>query len=1422
MKILLHPADPNHIYALTWENLYESLDAGQTWSVLFANPAVASPEHNGDFSDIEFLPGNPNILFVSTKHISPWMGRTSKIWVSTNAGTGWLDLTPPSFHFPSFPLASDAITLAVTPDAPNTIFASVKEFQPGGNLQYNLIVKSSDNGATWMLATAPDSASPLGFGRSHPLFEINQSDEDVMYGGFQLSLDKSVDGGRTLASNFSKSTGHDDNRVLQILQSTPGGGGDHLIVGNDGGVSRSTDGGASWTNLNGSDLLVTQFFDIDNSSMQPGLVAGGTQDNGSFVFSNGQWKNPYWGDGGQTVIDWSDPNTIYVRSNPHILKSTDGGGFFQPIMTINLPGYAYSDHDLIQHPQDPDSLYVAKVHQFWTIDGQGNIANSFDFHQIDSVPPLIQAMAVSHSDPDILFISFRKFESTSPRLAKSIDGGLQFTDITSNLNGALLWNQANTIEIDPLDPDRIWLGLSGFDPNRILASTDGGASWNPFVSTGLPELPVNTLKYQHGTDGILFAGTDVGVFRFDPAVGFWECFNNGLPVCIVTDIAFDYCKRLIQIGTFGRGIWESPFSKPAPRHISGDLLWDTGSYIHSAGDIEIDPQARLTLKGTLNMAENTQIIVRPGAELHIDGGLITNLCGDTWKGIFVMGDNVSPQSCTFPNCGQGRIILENQARIEHAADAIMTSDPTASWGFGGIVFAEDASFRNNKRDVAFLKFTNSTGSGQTTKNISYFTRCEFMIDEGYRFPNAKQRVTLWNVDGVTFTACDFTIQNPSFRFSADGIYSIDAGYVIKAECSGQFYTPSTCSPGTPCTFGDFNNGIRATRVAGSHTVIVDASVFTNNLCGIMSESVNDVQITRNQFFIGGGDPLNSYINAGAVIHTGTRYHIYDNDFTGLPLGPHTVGTYVHDTGPEENEIYGNRYSGMYAANLSYGMNRDPLGNASPGLQYLCNAQSEDVFDIAAGWGEGIRYYQGTPPTGLDPNPIAAQNTFSRTGITAESDFYNHSDGFIVAFFDPIIPETEALFFSPNGKVAQVPATNNTCPAKAFANGLHDLNATEAIQLNLEFDQAELDYTNVKFNYLSLIDGGNTPQIVNNVTTQWSGDAWTLRSELLDESPNLSQEVLLEAANTGILPDAMLLEVLLANIASCRDQEFLNILANEIPNPLPEYMIDLVANYQEPASLRQSLEMQIAAEQKRMADAAHILIRDILQDPVFDPDTLAHWYRRLDGWTADFSAAEVMLQNGEVAAAQILVESIQGKPYFREEYLEAHDAWKQLFGLKAQIALDGRNWLQLTPAETDALETLAGGPEGLASVQAHNLLRFAAGHTYDLPLQLPEVEGQGSRLMVRPGVSLADLMIELKVYPNPAKDYALFEYRAAEPLENAFVSIMNTAGSELRILDLPGERGQVVWDVREVPAGVYLFRLMKGAEVLKAGSFVVRK
>ncbi|MEM6262988.1 MAG: T9SS type A sorting domain-containing protein [Bacteroidota bacterium] len=576
------------------------------------------------------------------------------------------------------------------------------------------------------------------------------------------------------------------------------------------------------------------------------------------------------------------------------------------------------------------------------------------------------------------------------------------------------------IATDPNNENRVWLSFSGYLPEvKVWMSTNGGNDWvNADPNGTLPNMPVNCIEYQNGSNDRLFVGTDVGVF-YRKSNGDWERYGTDCPNFYVMDIKINACAAKMRVSTYGRGLWEADIPDVndlgGDRIISSNLTWpDTLEEISVKTDIVVKSGAILTVKGKLGMPARGRILIEKGAKLIVDGGTITNFCGEMWEGIEAYGDDALPQHQTGGS-PQAWVVLDS-AVIEHARNAIATYEEFVSNTGGAVIQATGTEFLNNRRSIEFVSYSAPGG----VDNMSFFDDCDFIINDAYRgYTPFLTHVSMSNVKGIEFKDCDFKNET-SPGFSSDihgytvefnsqrgtGIYSENADYRILTDVnpSSEFY--------------GLGRGIHAQP--GTFAFTVDNASFTRNWIGINTSYVDNFSVTNCDFEIGNiidqSDPSDaeSKLITGISLSTGTGFTIEENTFTGdnpLPFtNLITYGIRVDNTGTSSNEIFGNSFTLLKFANEANSTNRNS-SDPNQGLVYRCNENSMNEQDFYV---TGSLAHQG-----MVNGPV--NNTFSHNPVVSlESDFNNlglfpinyRYDG-IGALPNPLHPEYTSPTAPPN-------------------------------------------------------------------------------------------------------------------------------------------------------------------------------------------------------------------------------------------------------------------------------------------------------------------------------------------------------------------------------------------------------------------------
>jgi hypothetical protein len=389
---------------------------------------------------------------------------------------------------------------------------------------------------------------------------------------------------------------------------------------------------------------------------------------------------------------------------------------------------------------------------------------------------------------------------------------------------------------------------------------------------------------------------------------------------------------------------------------------------------------------------------------------------------------------------------------------------------------------------------------------------------------------------------------------------------------------------------------------------------------------------------------------------------------------------------------------------------------------------------------------------------------------------------------------------------------------SMAGGLHKLTVQQQMQLEQQFTDEMNAYVASSYLYNSLLDGGNTDALVQEVQQSWPEDAWELHDQLMARSPYLSTEVLKEMMTKHTLPDAMELEICTANPDATKKEDFMKWLTTEAPYPLPDYMVDLIMASWDTKTFRTELESDMGEHHAAMSQAGYILLADMKSDTLSVPEdsVLARW-QALPNYGARYGELTNLVQRGMYTEADALLNGLEDDHSMDAGREEERDRTLALIDLYRNVQASGRNLMQLDPGEVATLNTsFAQGHYDLPATWAQNLLCFGYGicTTPASPVQ----EQHTKSLMV--GTSAPEPAQYLKLYPNPATSYVSFAYKVTSA-DKAHIRITDALGREVDRLMIKTAEGQLLWDTRRLPAGVYTVELFVGKTIVQTQQLVVR-
>lgn len=508
--------------------VFRSEDGGRSWTHLAGGlPDVSATDLAIDPSD-----GQRLLAAIGRVQGDPGNG----IWRSTNGGDNWTRVTT---GLPA-PASMGRISLAIAPSDSSRAYALIARpsDSTGGGASTLGAYRSDDGGGSW---TSLPVGAVQSFGWYYSLVTIDPSNPDtVFFGG--LSLRRSTNAGASFAT------------VTPPHVDMHAGAWDvtgRLIVGDDGGVHRSTNLGNSWVPLN-EGLGTVQFYaglSIDPNA--PGRIFGGTQDNGTNRREpdGSGWVQVLGGDGGWTLIDPTDSSRVFAefQGSGNLYRSTNGGSSFSFVGN----GIASSDRNAFLPPYamfpTNSSRMLYGTHRVYRSLNGGSSWTPLSGDLTTGVGA-IRALAISPADSSVFWVA-----TNDGNLQISTNGGSNWQLVQSGLPG---WPRT-TREIvpHPTEPLTAYLAVAAFGESQVQRTTDGGQSWVA-LDAGLPDIPVNVVYLRPGPPEQLFAGTDAGLLVSGDDGETWQPFGTGLPPAPVIDIRQSSAGRMV-VSTQGRGVWEA-------------------------------------------------------------------------------------------------------------------------------------------------------------------------------------------------------------------------------------------------------------------------------------------------------------------------------------------------------------------------------------------------------------------------------------------------------------------------------------------------------------------------------------------------------------------------------------------------------------------------------------------------------------------------------------------------------------------------------------------------------------------------------------------------------------------------------------------------------------------------------------------------
>jgi hypothetical protein len=889
--------------------------------------------------------------------------------------------------------------------------------------------------------------------------------------------------------------------------------------------------------------------------------------------------------------------------------------------------------------------------------------------------------------------------------------------------------------------------------------------------------------------------------------------NGSLDINWMSPLQMGRRIRNLHLGAVRKFAKDVVSDNANPWLITSNEDWDFDIQMYR--DIIVKAPATLTIKCRVAMAITGKIVVEKGARLIIDGGEVTGWCKTgMWKGIEVEGTYGAGQLIYNPTgLAQdfGIVKVINNGTVSNAHNGITNarSDVNGNimWGNqGGIIIGENGNFINNIRDVQFLAYQNPYGNDQ-----SKFVKCNFKTT-GALVTNAAliTRVSLWEVSGVSFLGCNFeyaagNTHPPLYR--GNGIYSINARYSVDKVCNNN---SNPCNSFTNSQFLNYTMGVWVDNTNPLKVV----SVKNTNFIDIHGVSVyfNKVNypVCESNYIKTPGD-VNSW--AGVYLNNCKYYNVKNNTLLqDYATVPDDVGIYATNSQSGAHQIYRNSFANFL---LGIGAVSDNSGysNYTDGLKMNCNdfTPSPNNFDIALlGNVPSVMFQQGKISQPLTPFDLVRNKYAAPSSCgTCENKWFiqdmqptpnkpilhgSNLELYTQPVPQPAFSDPSVLVVSSN--ISLDYATH--CPPNVITGGCTPPCLTP---INIVLAGAVAQVNELAVSYNSLLDGGNTQNLLNAINSNMSnGD---LRNLLLQYSPYLSDAVLTAYFGRSNLSPGHAQAVYSANApVSATVWEAVSDL--NLPNGIFNTVSTLQA--QPDANPLHALQQQLNAAkfdlQVIVAEKLNYFLTDSMPS---SQDSVIEILKNNPGLMqdADVQLVFAYMNKGDYTTAAQQVNS-----------LGSSSDWAGLLNTLITLQSSAKNLMSVLedPAAMHVIEYYAGtdGINGQGNAQA--LLKFVLNKDYFIPQPLPIVAAATGQLARSETASVQNVLSTnpVNVYPNPAQNGINIVFK--EPNETAIAELRDLSGRLIYSVTINSTAVNYI-PLNSVSAGMYLLSVTKNRQLI---------
>jgi len=576
-RIIIHPENPDIVFVAAQgkysspteeRGIYKSTDGGKTWKkTLYVNMYAGASELSLDHND-------PNVLYAALWHHqrTPWKiisgGEGSGLYKSTDAGETWDRLQD------GLPEELGKMAISVCRDNSNKVYALIES---DTQTDKSGLYVSNNAGKNWSQVSGDNRLTQRAWYYTEVFTDPNDSETVYVLSAPAL---RSKDGGKS----WERITGtHGDYHDLWINPDNS----KNMVIANDGGAAVTFDHGSSWSS---QDIMPTaQFYRINVDNLYPYNIYGGQQDNssvriasmspGSYSISERDWIPAAGGESAFLAFD---------RDNP---THTVGGSYLGTIEVLDMENRARTkimaapvqylgkaardmrylfnwNAPVVWSQHEPNTIYhcaqvVLKstdMGRSWT-EISPDLTRNLDEKQGKGGGPYTNEAVGAENYGTISYMVESPHEkgvfytgSDDGYVHITRDNGQNWENITPAKLGETL---VNAIEVSPHDPARVYIAttkykLGDYTPT-IYKSDNYGRSWTN-ISSGIPYgAHTRVVREDESREGLLYAGTELGIFiSFDDGKN-WETFQRNLPISPVTDL--NVHRNDLVVATSGRSFW---------------------------------------------------------------------------------------------------------------------------------------------------------------------------------------------------------------------------------------------------------------------------------------------------------------------------------------------------------------------------------------------------------------------------------------------------------------------------------------------------------------------------------------------------------------------------------------------------------------------------------------------------------------------------------------------------------------------------------------------------------------------------------------------------------------------------------------------------------------------------------------------------